>query len=227
MTGVLLLSAILAVGWRTWQAGPCPEANAVVVESDVREGGQRLAFAYEVRGRPYVSAPFPAAGPGGKFGVGTKHAIYVDPADPREIGAGFSKRSAGKPAVGGILRARGPGSSASAPVPGEEPAMRHRRVCCFLIQFLGGDEEQTQSRWWLSLRESHARFRIDRKQRSAWLKHMGAALDGGRRFVNSFCIARPMSWGRNRPSRRMRRSPRSGPTPSRIGLRKHLTILAS
>ena len=47
----------------------------------------------------------------------------------------------------------------------------------FLIQFLGGDEQQTQDRWWLSLRESHARFRISASQRSAWLKHMGATLE--------------------------------------------------
>jgi hemoglobin len=47
----------------------------------------------------------------------------------------------------------------------------------FLIQFLGGDEEQSQYRWWLSLRESHARFQIGPTQRSAWLKHMGATLE--------------------------------------------------
>jgi hemoglobin len=50
----------------------------------------------------------------------------------------------------------------------------------FLIQFLGGDEEQTQYRWWLSLRESHARFQIGPAERSAWLKHMGATLEGAR-----------------------------------------------
>jgi hemoglobin len=47
----------------------------------------------------------------------------------------------------------------------------------FLIQFLGGEEEQTQRRWWLSLRESHGRFRIGETERRAWLKHMAAALD--------------------------------------------------
>jgi hemoglobin len=47
----------------------------------------------------------------------------------------------------------------------------------FLIQFLGGDKEQTQHRWWLSLRESHARFRIDATERSVWSKHMGATLE--------------------------------------------------
>lgn len=47
----------------------------------------------------------------------------------------------------------------------------------FLIQFLGGDEEQTEHRWWLSLRESHARFKIGLNARGAWLKHMEATLD--------------------------------------------------
>jgi hemoglobin len=46
----------------------------------------------------------------------------------------------------------------------------------FLVQFLGGDKKQTQSRWWLSLRESHARFQIGPTARRAWLKHMGATL---------------------------------------------------
>ena len=46
----------------------------------------------------------------------------------------------------------------------------------FLIQFLGGDEKQTQYRWWLSLRESHARFQIGLSERSAWLRHMRATL---------------------------------------------------
>ena len=47
----------------------------------------------------------------------------------------------------------------------------------FLVQFLDGDEDQTQKRWWLSLRESHARFRISAAERLAWLKHMRATLD--------------------------------------------------
>jgi hemoglobin len=50
-------------------------------------------------------------------------------------------------------------------------------LAAFLIQFLGGDERQTQHRWWLSLRESHARFQIGPKARRAWLGHMEATLD--------------------------------------------------
>jgi hemoglobin len=61
--------------------------------------------------------------------------------------------------------------------PGQSLRCAIEAFSAFLIQFLGGDEEQTQSRWWLSLRESHARFRIGVTERSAWLKHMQAALE--------------------------------------------------
>ena len=61
--------------------------------------------------------------------------------------------------------------------PGKSLRCAIQEFAAFLIQFLGGDEEQTQHRWWLSLRESHARFRIGPAERSAWLKHMGATLE--------------------------------------------------
>jgi hemoglobin len=61
--------------------------------------------------------------------------------------------------------------------PGKSLRCATQEFAAFLIQFLGGDEEQTQHRWWLSLRESHARFRIGASERSAWLKHMGATLE--------------------------------------------------
>ena len=61
--------------------------------------------------------------------------------------------------------------------PGKSLRCATEEFAAFLIQFLGGNEEQTQFRWWLSLRESHARFRIAPRERSAWLKHMGATLD--------------------------------------------------
>lgn len=60
--------------------------------------------------------------------------------------------------------------------PGNSMRCATEEFGAFLIQFLGGDESQTQKRWWLSLRESHARFRIDATQRRAWLKNMEAAL---------------------------------------------------
>lgn len=46
----------------------------------------------------------------------------------------------------------------------------------FLVQFLAGPPEASQARWWLSLRESHARFRINTEHRNAWLGHMAHAL---------------------------------------------------
>jgi hemoglobin len=61
--------------------------------------------------------------------------------------------------------------------PGKSLGCAIDEFTAFFIQFLGGDEEQTQHRWWLSLRESQARFRIGPTDRSAWLKHMGATLE--------------------------------------------------
>lgn len=61
--------------------------------------------------------------------------------------------------------------------PGKSLRCAIEEFSAFLIQFLGGDEEQTQYRWWLSLRESHARFQIGAAARSAWLKHMEATLE--------------------------------------------------
>ena len=64
--------------------------------------------------------------------------------------------------------------------PGKSLKCAIEEFAAFLIQFLGGDEEQTQRRWWLSLRESHARFRIGPAERTAWLQHMMATLDTAR-----------------------------------------------
>jgi hemoglobin len=61
--------------------------------------------------------------------------------------------------------------------PGKTVKCAIEEFAAFLIQFLGGDEEQTQRRWWLSLRESHARFEIGPAERRAWLKHMNATLE--------------------------------------------------
>jgi truncated hemoglobin YjbI len=61
--------------------------------------------------------------------------------------------------------------------PGKTLRCATEEFAAFLVQFLGGDEAQTQYRWWLSLRESHARFRIGPSERSAWLQHMRATLE--------------------------------------------------
>jgi hemoglobin len=47
----------------------------------------------------------------------------------------------------------------------------------FLAQLLGGPPEDAQRRWWLSLRESHLRFKIGEKERDSWMKNMVQALD--------------------------------------------------
>jgi truncated hemoglobin YjbI len=47
----------------------------------------------------------------------------------------------------------------------------------FLVQFLCGEADATQRRWWLSLRESHHRFTIGPRERDAWLQAMTATLD--------------------------------------------------
>ena len=61
--------------------------------------------------------------------------------------------------------------------PGKSLKCAINEFAAFLIQFLGGDEKVTQSRWWLSLRESHARFQIGPNARRAWLRHMEATLE--------------------------------------------------
>jgi len=82
----------------------------------------------------------------------------------RRLSAGFYARVGTDP----ILRPLFPGKSLKCAI---------EEFAAFLVQFLGGDEEQTQRRWWLSLRESHARFRIGPAERRAWLKHMAATLE--------------------------------------------------
>ncbi len=47
----------------------------------------------------------------------------------------------------------------------------------FLVQFLGGETEHTQRRWWLSLSESHKRFVLGQAEREAWLGAMSATLN--------------------------------------------------
>ena len=56
--------------------------------------------------------------------------------------------------------------------PGKSFRCATEEFAAFLIQFLDGDEDQTQYRWWLSLRESHSRFQISEQQREVWLSLM-------------------------------------------------------
>ena len=47
----------------------------------------------------------------------------------------------------------------------------------FLDQFLGGSSEYSQRRFTPSLREAHERFKIGKKEQTAWLRNMEAAID--------------------------------------------------
>jgi hemoglobin len=82
----------------------------------------------------------------------------------RSLSAAFYARVAGDPELKPLF-------------PGKSMRCATEEFSAFLVQFLGGDEEATQYRWWLSLRESHARFRISESQRTAWLSQMRATLE--------------------------------------------------
>jgi truncated hemoglobin YjbI len=61
--------------------------------------------------------------------------------------------------------------------PGKTLNCAIEEFAAFLVQFLGGPSEDAQRRWWLSLRESHLRFKIGPKERDAWMSNMVKALD--------------------------------------------------
>jgi hemoglobin len=61
--------------------------------------------------------------------------------------------------------------------PGKTLTCAIEELAAFLIQFLGGPAEDTQRRWWLSLHESHLRFKIGPQERTAWINNMTKALD--------------------------------------------------
>jgi truncated hemoglobin YjbI len=61
--------------------------------------------------------------------------------------------------------------------PGKTLRCAIEEFSAFLAQLFGSPSEDTQHRWWLSIRESHLRFKIRREEREAWLKNMVQALD--------------------------------------------------
>ena len=61
--------------------------------------------------------------------------------------------------------------------PGKTLKCAIEEFSAFMAQFLGGPPEDAQRRWWLSLRESHLRFRIGQRERDAWMKNMMQTLD--------------------------------------------------
>ena len=74
------------------------------------------------------------------------------PAGCRQLAADFYARVARDP----LLRPLFPGKTLKCAI---------EEFSAFLVQFLGGPAEHTQRRWWLSLRESHTRFRIGARER--------------------------------------------------------------
>src|SRR3954454_12390271 len=61
--------------------------------------------------------------------------------------------------------------------PGKSQRCAIEMFTAFLAQLLDGPSEDAQDRWWLSLSESHLRFKIRREERTAWMRTMIAALD--------------------------------------------------
>ena len=81
----------------------------------------------------------------------------------RELATAFYARVAKDP----VLRPLFPGKTFRCAI---------EEFAAFLVQFLGGPPEDSQRRWWLSLRESHRRFPIGPKERDAWMGHITRVL---------------------------------------------------
>jgi truncated hemoglobin YjbI len=103
------------------------------------------------------------AAPQGAYGRGLYRAIGGTPAC-RKLSEVFYARVARDP----VLRPLFPGKTLTCAI---------EAFAAFLVQFLGGPSEDAQRRWWLSLRESHLRFRIGQHERDAWMSTMSKALD--------------------------------------------------
>jgi truncated hemoglobin YjbI len=87
------------------------------------------------------------------------------PAGCRALSEAFYARVKADP----VLRPFFPGASLRCAV---------EELSAFLVQLLEGPPEATQKRWWVSLRESHRRFRIGPGERAAWLGRMRDTLAG-------------------------------------------------
>jgi truncated hemoglobin YjbI len=61
--------------------------------------------------------------------------------------------------------------------PGKTLHCAIEELTAFLVQLFDGPTSDSQRRWWLSLRESHARFVIGEAERTAWMENMRAALN--------------------------------------------------
>lgn len=64
--------------------------------------------------------------------------------------------------------------------PGKSHRCAIEAFAAFLVQFFGGPGEDTQKRWFVSLEESHSRFRIREEHRERWMQCMTLALADAR-----------------------------------------------
>jgi truncated hemoglobin YjbI len=101
--------------------------------------------------------------PGSIDGVDLYHAIGGT-ATCRKLSAAFYARVARD----SVLRPLFPGKTFKCAI---------EEFAAFLAQLLGGPYEDAQRRWWLSLRESHLRFKIGQRERDAWIRNMEKALN--------------------------------------------------
>lgn len=60
--------------------------------------------------------------------------------------------------------------------PGKTLRCAIEELTAFLVQLFGGPSGDSQRRWWLSLSESHQRFKIGQAERAAWMENMIEAL---------------------------------------------------
>ena len=61
--------------------------------------------------------------------------------------------------------------------PGKTQHCAIEELTAFMTQLFGGPSADTQRRWWLSLSESHRRFKIGPQERAAWMENMRRALE--------------------------------------------------
>ncbi|MEZ5137125.1 MAG: globin [Acidimicrobiales bacterium] len=77
-----------------------------------------------------------------------------------------------------VLRRGRPRPGAASDVPRRGPGPAQRRLALFLGQYWGGPTTYSDERGHPRLRMRHAPFPIDGAAHDAWLRHMGAAIDG-------------------------------------------------
>lgn len=102
--------------------------------------------------------------PAGNIACSSLYELIGGMASCRRLSVAFYARVERDP----ILRPLFPGKSFTCAI---------EAFTAFLAQFLGGPSEDAQSRWWLSLQESHMRFTIGLEERAAWMSNMVQAFN--------------------------------------------------